>query len=91
MFSTSDQSAAVHVSIFAEFLDRYSRIILSATLVVTLLLVLPLVLLDAPPQASQNPTGPVFDFQNEIDKRFESPIHVFSLVVEARDGDILGQ
>ncbi|SVB86756.1 uncharacterized protein METZ01_LOCUS239610, partial [marine metagenome] len=91
MFSTDDHPAALHVSIFAKFLDRYSTIILSATLIGTLSLVLPLVLLDAPPQASQNPTGPVFDFQNEIDKRFESPIHVFSLVVEARDGDILGQ
>ena len=89
MFSTDNHPDALHVSIFAKFLDRYSTIILSATLIGTLSLVLPLVLLDAPPQASQNPTGPVFDFQNEIDKRFESPIHVFSLVVEARDGDIL--
>ena len=91
MFSTSNRFDSRHISILANFLDRFSTVILTATLVVTLLLVLPIVLLSAPPQASQNPTGEVFDVQKRIDDVFESPIHGISLVVEARDGDILEQ
>ena len=91
MFLTSNKFASHHISILASFLDRFSTVILTATLAVTLLLVLPILLLPAPPQASQNPRGEVFDVQSRIDDVFESPIHGISLVVEARDGDILQQ
>ena len=91
MFLTSNKFASPQISILASFLDRFSTVILTATLAVTLLLVLPILLLPAPPQASQNPKGEVFDVQSRIDDVFESPIHGISLVVEARDGDILEQ
>ena len=91
MLSTSNKFASPYISKLANFLDRFSTVILTATLVVTLLLVLPIVLLPTPPEASQNPTGEVFDVQSKIDDVFESPVHVISLVVEARDGDVLQQ
>ena len=91
MLLTSNKFASPHISILASFLDRFSTVILTATVVVTLLLVLPVLLLPAPSQASQNPKGEVFDVQSRIDDVFESPIHGISLVVEARDGDILEQ
>ena len=91
MLSTSNKFASPYISKLANFLDRFSTAILTATLVVTLLLVLPIVLLPTPPEASQNPAGEVFDVQSKIDDVFESPVHVISLVVEARDGDVLQQ
>ncbi|MBP38485.1 MAG: hypothetical protein CL726_04120 [Chloroflexi bacterium] len=76
----------------AFLIDRHSRKILIAALVGTLLLALPTTLLDAPPQASQDPTGEVFDVQDKINDVFESTIHGIGVIAEARnDGDMLSQ
>jgi hypothetical protein len=48
-------------------------------------------LLDAPPLASQDPAGEVFDVQEQINAVFESPIHGIGLIAEARQGDMLSQ
>jgi predicted RND superfamily exporter protein len=78
-------------STFAARLDRHSRTILIATFIVTLLLAVPTIVLDAPPQASQDPSGEVFDVQDRINEIFESPIHGMGMIAEARNGDILTQ
>jgi predicted RND superfamily exporter protein len=47
--------------------------------------------MDKPEIASQDPAGEVFDIQDRVNDLFESPFHAIGLIVEARDGDVLGQ
>ena len=42
-------------------------------------------------EASGNPSGQVFDLQEEIDDRFPPAVHGAGYIVEARDGDVLTQ
>ena len=85
----SDSSRVLNSASFAKFLDRNSRKIFIAAIVVTLLLALPPTIMDTPDQASQDPAGAVFDVQKRIDQVFESPIHGIRVIAEARDSDIL--
>lgn len=85
----SGSKSALNSASFAGFIDRNSRRILIAAIVLTLLLALPPVVLDAPDQASQDPAGEVFDIQSRIDEVFESPIHGIGVIAEAREDDIL--
>ena len=71
------------------WLERNSGRVIAGVVVLTVLLLIPLLLMEPRPAASQNPPGEVFDLQEEIDDRFASPIHPTHLVLEARDGDVL--
>ncbi len=77
------------ISLFAILLDRYSRTILIAALAITFLLALPVILVDPPTAASQEPTGEVFDVRDRINNIFASPVHPIGVIVEARSGDVL--
>jgi len=75
----------------AAWLERSAGWVVAAVVVVTILLLIPLVVMEARPIAAQNPPGEVFDLQEEIDATFASPVHAMSYVAEARDGDVLTQ
>ena len=74
-----------------ELLVSHSGWAIIGTVALTGLLVVPW--LDLPPteQASQNPTGPVFDLQDKVNQRFPPRMHIASFIVEDRRGDILRQ
>jgi len=72
-------------------LENRSGLVIALGLVVTLLLVAPMVLMAPDEEASSDPAGEVFDLQDEVNERFQSPYHAASFIVEARDGDILTQ
>jgi predicted RND superfamily exporter protein len=57
--------------------------------VITALLIIPSLVMERPGQASQDPSGEVFDLQRRIDDTFPSPTHNVPFIVEARDGDML--
>ena len=78
-------------SAIGSWLERNAGKIVAAVVGATLLLVIPLLVMEKPPLASQNPAGEVFDLQKEIDERFASPIHPTFLLLEARGGDVLTQ
>ena len=70
-------------------LDRHSRTVLITALITTFLLALPVILVEPPAVASQEPTGEVFDIRNRINNIFASPVHPIGVIVEARSGDVL--
>ncbi|MCH8909423.1 MAG: MMPL family transporter [Chloroflexi bacterium] len=70
-------------------LERNSRRVIAGALVLTLLLTIPYFLLRPDTEASQDPSGQVFDLRDDIDKRFESEIHGAAWIFESRSGDIL--
>ena len=73
------------------FLERYSgRVILTAG-ALTLLLVIPLLIMGSDEQASEDPTGEVFDLRDDINERFAPSVHGAYFVVESQTGDILTQ
>ncbi|MCZ6538283.1 MAG: hypothetical protein O6922_00455, partial [Chloroflexi bacterium] len=73
----------------AAMLERNSRRVIAGALVLTLLLTIPYFLLTPDTEASQDPSGQVFDLRDDIDERFESEIHGAGWVFESRSGDIL--
>ena len=73
------------------FLIRRSWWIIVAFLAITVLLVVPLLGMGSDEDASNDPSGEVFDLRDDIDDLFPSPIHGATYVVESRDGDILTQ
>ena len=73
----------------AAMLERRSRSVIAGALVLTLLLTLPYFLLIPDTEASQDPSGNVFDLTADIDERFESEIHGAGWLFESRSGDIL--
>ncbi len=73
----------------AAWADRNSARLIIGTVILTALLVIPLSVLDAPDEASQNPEGKVFDLQGQIDEVFAAPAHWIPLIAEAHDGDML--
>ena len=75
----------------ADILDRYSGKFILAAVVLTLLLIVPLVAMAPEEDASSDPSGDVFDLQDDIDDRFESLIHGNGYIVEARGEDMLTQ
>ena len=72
-------------------LERRSGAVIIAVLMVTALLAIPMIFMEAEEQASQDPKGEVFDLQEDINDRFEAPFHTARFIVEARGGDILSQ
>ena len=73
----------------SSWLDRHAQLVIWSAVVVTALLIIPLVVMDKPGEASQSPSGEVFDLQDQINDTFSSPLHYVPLIVESRDGDIL--
>src|SRR5690606_30235180 len=63
--------------------------VILAFLAVSVLLVVPLVAMAPEEDASQEPSGEVFDLQDEIDDAFVPPDYTNSYLLEARDGDAL--
>ena len=62
-----------------------------AILVLTGLLILPIFFMAPSEPASQDPGGPVYDLQDLVNQRFPQRLHITSLIVEDREGDILRQ
>ena len=75
----------------ARVLTVYSGWVVSAVIVITGLLLIPLFLMRPTEQASRDPGGPVFDLQELVNKRFPTRVHIASFIAEDRDGDILRQ
>ena len=76
---------------FVDFLERQSALLIVGTIVVTVLLVAPMLLMSPTEQASADPAGEVFDLLDDINERFAAPVHGALYIVEARDGDVLTQ
>ncbi len=74
----------------ANYLERRSWWIILGTIVITLLLILPLMLMQPTEIASDNPTvSDVVQWNEEIQDTFPSEVYVMAFMVEARDSDIL--
>ncbi|MBN4064655.1 MMPL family transporter [Dehalococcoides mccartyi] len=74
---------------FAAWLERNSRRVIAGALVLSLLLTIPYFLLPPEGEASQDPSGSIFDIRDDIDTRFESEIHGAGWIFESRSDDIL--
>jgi len=70
-------------------LERNSRRVIAGVLILTALLTVPYFLLTPDTEASQDPSGQIFDVRDDIEERFESEIHGAGWVFESRSGDIL--
>lgn len=75
--------------VLVDFVADRSSLFIMATLVATLILVIPLLRMAPTEQASPNPPGEVYDLQKEIDEKFPTPVHFATFILEARDGDVL--
>lgn len=74
----------------ANYLERRSWWIILGTIVITLLLIVPLMLMQPTEIASDNPTvSDVVQWNEEIQDTFPSEVCVMAFMVEARDNDIL--
>jgi len=56
--------------VIAEWLNAHARLMVFGTLIITLFLLIPLTLLDPPKQASQDPSGRVFEIQENSDTTY---------------------
>ncbi len=72
-------------------LERRSGLVILAVLLITALLAVPMLTMPPGEEASFDPSGQVFDLQEEIDDRFPRSVHGEHYIVEARDGDVLTQ
>lgn len=74
----------------ANCLEHRSWWLILGTLVITLLLIIPLLLMQPTETASDNPTvSDVVRWNEEIEDTFPSEVYVLAFIVEARDGDML--
>lgn len=74
----------------ADSIERHPLWLITGTIVLTLLLVLPLVLMPPTEIASDNPTGSdVVKWYEEVQETFPSEVYYMPFVVEAKDGDML--
>ncbi len=74
-----------------DFLERHSGRLILAALALTLLLVIPLLMMGSDEQASEDPTGEVFDLRDDINERFAPSVHSAWYIVESQTDDILTQ
>ena len=81
-------SASLRIS---GFLERRAGFVIAAALALTLLLVIPLLVMEPDEEASSDPKGRVFDLQDTLDRRFQTAVHGAAYILEARDGDVLTQ
>ena len=75
----------------ASGLHKYSTITLILAVILTILLSLPMTMMDDDEQASLNPSGLVFDLDKDVKEKLANPIHGIAFIVEARDGDVVTQ
>jgi len=71
----------------ADFIERRSGKIIIATVVITLLLIIPLLLMGDTGEASQDPKGEAFTLRDQINDRFDPQIHYSGYIVESKDGE----
>ena len=82
-----------------DYIVRHSGWFIGAVLVLTALFTLPILFMERPGPASQDPGGPVFDLLETVNQRFPPRIHVTTFIVEDpladpsenQQGDILRQ
>ena len=75
----------------ASGLHKHSTVTLMLAVIITVLLSLPMTMMDKDKQASLNPSGLVFDLDKDVKEKLANPIHGIAFIVEARDGDVLTQ
>ena len=73
------------------FLEQYSGRAILIAVALTLLLIIPLLMMGSDEQASEDPTGEVFDLRDDINERFAPSVYGAYFVVESQTGDILTQ
>ncbi|MFC2035774.1 MMPL family transporter [Chloroflexota bacterium] len=73
------------------FLERNSGRVILASVVLTLLLVIPLLVMGSNEQASEDPKGEVFDLRDDINDHFAPSVHGSAYIVESRTTDIITQ
>ena len=74
----------------ANCLEHRSWWLILGTIIITLLLIVPLILMQPTEIASDNPTvSDVVQWNDEIQDTFPSEVYVLVFIVEARDGDML--
>ena len=81
------------------YIVRHSGWFIGAVLALTALFALPILFMERPGPASQEPGGPVFDLLETVNQRFPPRIHVTTFIVEDpladppedQQGDILRQ
>jgi len=78
------------VSIAQFAIDHAGKLILG-TIILSLLLAFPLLMMANDEQASSDPVSKSLSLQKELDETFPSPIWAISFIAEAKDGDILTQ
>ena len=75
----------------ASFMERRSGLLILSMIVITALLTIPLLTMAPDENASENPGGPVFDLQDDIEDRFPPAFHSAGIIAESRGEDILTQ
>jgi len=76
----------------ANCLERRTWWLILGTIIITLLLIVPLVLMQPTEIASDNPTvSDVVQWYEEVEDTFPSEVYLVVFIVEARDGDMLTQ
>jgi len=73
------------------FIVQNSGWFIGIVLALTVLFAMPIVFMEPPGPASQDPGGPVFDLLETVNQRFPPRIHVTTFIVEDSQGDILRQ
>ncbi|MDA0264920.1 MAG: MMPL family transporter [Chloroflexi bacterium] len=71
------------------FLEAKSGWLILFTILLTVALAVPMIVMTPEQDASDNPGGPVFDLQDIVDRELPRRIFTPFYMVEARDGDIL--
>ena len=75
----------------SEWMLKRSRVMVAATVGVTIALAVPMVTMAPDTTASQMPAGEVVEAQDLIAERFVSDLYVAAFIVEARDGNALSR
>lgn len=72
-----------------EWMADHPLIIIGTAVLVTAILAVPFLSLAPTTNASQEPSGPVFDARDSVEDRFVSAVFDIPVIVEARAGDML--
>ena len=80
------QSMSIRV---AGWLERHSSLTIALSVIATILLAVPFLLMAPSETASGEPGGEVFETLEKADERFASRVFVIPVIVEAADGDLL--